>query len=68
MDEVQVTGIYDSIGAASSRAAASATHEMLLQSARHLRWDHGWGRRRVAKRLGVREKWVRDYVDLDPDR
>ena len=63
MDSLQITGIYDSMASSSARAANTATHSALLQAARHLRWEHGWGRRRVAKRLGVAEKWVRDYVD-----
>lgn len=39
------------------------SHATKLQAARHLRWDHGMSRRKVALRLDVREKWVKDYVD-----
>ena len=47
----------------SACAHGAANHAATLQAARHLRWEHSWGRRRVAQRLGVTESWVKHYVD-----
>ena len=51
----------------SARAYSSAAHHANLQIAQHLRWEHGWGRRRLALRLGVTESWVRTYVDAQKE-
>lgn len=49
------------------QATASAEHHADLQMARHLRWDHGLSRRKVAKRLGRPERWVKYCVDEQAD-
>ena len=63
MDEMQVVELYESAARGAHEARSAGEHAALLQSARHLRWEHGMSRRKVALRLGVREKWVKEYVD-----
>lgn len=46
-----------------ARAANDMGHKALVLQARHLRWDHGFGRRRTARAVGMTEKWVTTYVD-----
>ena len=38
-------------------------HYALVREVRHLRVDHGFSRRKVARLVNVREKFVRDHVD-----
>ena len=59
--------VLDAIGSSTARARGEAMHAAALQMARHLRWEHGLSRRKTAKRLDVREAWVKQYVD-DYDR
>jgi hypothetical protein len=40
-----------------------SAHNAKLWVGRHLREEHGWGRRRLARYLGTTEKWVREYVE-----
>ena len=46
------------------RGKALAT-EALILLARHLRYEHGWGRRRVARHFGWTDGYVRDQVEVD---
>ena len=52
-------------GGMASRASREA-ESALVVVARHLRSDHGWGRRKVARMVGKPESWVRDNCEVVP--
>lgn len=60
-----IQGWVDATGRARGAAAVAqdAAHRSLVALAKHLRHDHGWGRRRLAAHLGVSERWVKENVD-----
>lgn len=60
---VEWANLYGSVDASAARARDGAQQFMLVEMAKHLRWDHALSRRRVAQRLGVREKWIKEFVD-----
>lgn len=60
---VEWANLYASVGRSETTAVNAANHSALLQMARHLRWEHGLSRRKVARRLLVSEKWVKEFVD-----
>ena len=62
-DVVTLTNIYGAVAAAERGAVHASTFVALVQIGKHLRQEHGYSRRKIAKRLGVREVWVRDYVE-----
>jgi len=59
IDVVTLSNLHTGITCAERHASTYA----LTLMARHLRCDHGWSRRKVARTLGVREKWVRDHTE-----
>lgn len=45
------------------RRAQEKANMALIAIGKHLRYDHGYSRRSVARKLGMRERWVRDVVE-----
>jgi hypothetical protein len=62
-DVVTLTNLYGGIAAAERAAVVAAEFVAIVQMGRHLRREHGYSRRKIARTLGVPERWVRDNVE-----
>ncbi len=57
-DGVMMANVYSAVGQAASRGEWAAKREM----ARHLRHEHGWGIRKINRRLGMSDAEVKRAV------
>lgn len=62
MDEVTLYNLSTSVNSAVGEATAKANRSAIKLMILHLYWEHNLGIRKIAKRLGVPMKYVKNVV------
>lgn len=67
MDEAQLYNLGSSVDSAAREATSKAKCFAVKLMILHLYWDHNLGIRKIAKRLGVKMKYVKNVVLTSKD-